>query len=165
MRQPFDTVVRLAPAGVIVLLDQLTKAWALRVLGVEGATQPLVGPMDATLVFNHSNAFGVVPILGDVSRWGLAAFNFAVAVALAVWVLRQPRGAIFTLAAAFLMGGAVGNAIDRVQLGAVVDFLDLSRLGFHWVFNLADASVDAGIALMVLALLRDKTRAETAALG
>jgi signal peptidase II len=60
------------------------------------------------------------------------------------------------LGAGVLASGAIGNAIDRVRLGHVVDFLDLSRLGFHWVFNVADSSVDLGIALLILGTLRSR---------
>jgi signal peptidase II len=137
----------------VVAVDQLTEAWALAALGSEGASRPLLGRVDVTLLLNRSNAFQVTPVWGEISRWGLSAFNLAVAMALGVWVLRRPRRRAATLAAGFLAGGAIGNAVDRIRIGAVVDFLDLSRIGFHWIFNDADASVDAGIALMILAVI------------
>lgn len=145
----------LALAAGVIALDQLSKAWALSRLGAEGVSYPLLPWLDATLVLNRSNAFGVVPVQGDISRWGLAVFNLLVAAALIWWVCRRPRRASSWMAAAFLIAGAAGNAIDRIRLGQVIDFLDLSRIGFHWVFNLADASVDAGIGFMILSVLTD----------
>ena len=142
----------LAVAALIILVDQLSKSWALDLLKAEGSTRPLMGWLDATLVLNRSNAFGVAPIAGQVSRWGLAAFNLTVAAALIWWLWSRRLGYAAALGAAFLVAGAVGNAIDRIRWGVVVDFLDLSRLGFHWVFNLADASVDIGIALIALSV-------------
>jgi len=140
----------LAAAALIILVDQLSKSWALELLKTEGATRLLAAWLDATLVLNRSNAFGVAPIAGQVSRWGLAAFNLVVAAALVWWLWRRRLGYAAALGVAFLVAGAVGNAIDRIRWGVVVDFLDLSRLGFHWVFNVADASVDVGIALVAL---------------
>lgn len=145
----------LALAAGLIVLDQLTKAWAMGALRAEGASRPLLLWLDATLVLNRSNAFSVVPIHGDVSRWGLAAFNLLVAAILAWWTCRRPRRATSLLAAAFLIAGALGNAIDRIRLGSVIDFLDLSRIGFHWVFNLADASVDVGIGFMILGVMTE----------
>ena len=143
----------LALAVLVIILDQATKAWALNALRFEGATRPLAGWLHATLVFNRSNAFGVVPVDGEISRWGLVAFNLTVAAALAWWIVRRPHRAASLLAAGFLAAGAVGNAIDRIRIGHVVDFLSLSQIGFHWVFNLADVSVDAGIGFLILNLL------------
>jgi signal peptidase II len=139
-------------AALIIVLDQLSKSWALGLLKVEGASRPLAVWLDATLVFNRSNAFGVAPVAGEVSRWGLVALNLGVAAALAWWLWRRRLRTTSALAAAFLIGGAVGNAIDRIRWSVVIDFLDLSRLGFRWVFNLADVSVDVGIALLALSI-------------
>lgn len=142
-----------ATAALVITVDQMSKAWALGALKVEGASQALSPWLSATLVLNRSNAFGLVPVAGELSRWGLAAGNLAVAAGLAWWIWRAARRPALTIGAGFLIGGALGNAIDRVRLGVVVDFLDLSRFGFGWVFNVADASVDAGIALLALGLL------------
>ena len=147
-------------AIVVVAFDQLSKAWALGALREEGFSRPLFGWLNATLVLNRSNAFGLVPIVGEVSRWGLAALNLAAAAALVWWLYRGALRFPAALGAGVLAGGAVGNAIDRVRLGHVVDFLDLSPLGFHWVFNVADSSVDLGIALLAFGMLtsREPTR-------
>jgi signal peptidase II len=143
----------LALAGLVIVLDQATKAWAVDALGVEGASRPLLGWLHATLVFNRSNAFGVVPVSGEISRWGLVAFNLIVAAALVWWMARRSRHAASLIAASFLAAGAVGNAVDRIRIGHVVDFLSLSQIGFHWVFNLADVSVDVGIGFLILNIL------------
>ena len=154
MRQIRSTWLAFALAALVVAADQLTKAWALAALRTEGVSHAFFGPLDATLLFNRSNAFHMAPVWGEASRWGLVAFNLAVASGLGIWLVRTPRRLPAALAAGFLIGGAVGNAIDRIRAGMVVDFLDLSRIGFHWIFNLADACVDAGIVLMLLALAR-----------
>ena len=113
----------------------------------------LPGPVDLTLVFNRSNAFGLVPLSGELTRWGLAGLNLAVAAVL-VWVaVRRTKSQLSLLGLAFIVAGAVGNAVDRIRFGAVVDFINASKLGFVWVFNVADASIDVGIGCLLLSSL------------
>lgn len=139
----------LIAAGVLVL-DQVSKHWALRRLVVSGGHLSLPGPVDLTLTFNRSNAFGLTPVAGDITRWGLVVFNLAIAVALvwAIWARRYSPLAV--LAFGFILAGAVGNAWDRLAIGSVIDFLDASEIGFPWIFNLADAAVDVGIGLVLI---------------
>jgi signal peptidase II len=137
-------------AAAVLIADQVCKLWALNALEVEGASRPLLGIFKATLVFNRSNAFGVVPVAGELSRWGLVSFNVAAAAALVWWLLRYPHRLSSAVGVGLLIAGALGNALDRLRLGFVVDFLDASALHFHWVFNVADAAVDAGIGCLVL---------------
>ena len=157
MKQVFTVrMAGFAVAAVVVALDQLSKFSALDLLQVEGASRHIWGWLDATLVFNRSNAFGVVPVAGEISRWGLVAFNVAAAAGLVWWLVRAAPPKATCLGIGFLIGGALGNAIDRARLGVVVDFLDLSRIGFHWVFNLADACVDVGIGCLLLGIATSK---------
>ncbi len=72
---------------------------------------------------------------------------------LALWV-RQTERRLFATALGLLMGGALGNAIDRVRLGSVVDFIDASPLYFRWIFNVADSAISIGICLLLLDMLR-----------
>jgi signal peptidase II len=143
----------LAAAALLIVVDQLSKAWALELLQHEGASRPLAPWLDATLVLNRSNAFGVAPVAGEVSRWGLIAFNLAVAALIVGWMWRRRLSPVTAAGMAFLLAGAVGNAIDRIRWGVVVDFVDFSRLGFRWVFNVADACVDIGIALLIFSIV------------
>jgi signal peptidase II len=104
-------------------------------------------------VFNRSNAFGLVPVSGELTRWGLAALNLAVAAILVRVVVRRPISRVSTVGLAFIIAGAIGNALDRIRFGAVIDFFDASKLGFVWVFNVADSSIDVGIGLLLLSAL------------
>ena len=148
-------------AALVVIIDQVTKHWALGSLVSPGTTMALPGPVDLTLIMNHSNAFGLVPVRGEISRWGLAAVNVAVAAGLAAAIVTRPYGRLTALGFGFTMAGAVGNAIDRVLLGAVVDFIDASKLGFVWVFNVADAALDVGIGFFILGWVISERRAES----
>jgi signal peptidase II len=143
----------LSAAFAVLALDQLTKHWALTSLVTAGTTIKLAGPIDLTLVFNRSNAFGLVPDYGEFSRWALAAVGLAVAAVLLRSALRQSTSTMNAVGFALIGAGAVGNAIDRLRLGAVVDLFDASKLRFAWVFNVADVSIDLGIALILLAAL------------
>ncbi|HEX4183262.1 MAG TPA: signal peptidase II [Caulobacteraceae bacterium] len=138
-----------AIAGIVILADQLSKAWILGPFDL-----PERGPVDVlpvlrlTMVWNHGVSFGLLNSHGDVGRWALVLFETAVAIALAVWARRNDRP-ILALALAMIMGGALGNVIDRVRFGAVVDFIDVTPLHFPWVFNLADSAINIGVALLL----------------
>ena len=144
-------IIALAVALTMLGLDQLTKLWALQSFGTVGTTMELEGPIDLTLVLNRSNAFGLVPVYGEFSRWTLTAVGLAVAVTLLRFVLRQSTSTPNAFGFALISAGALGNVLDRLRLGAVVDLFNASKLGFVWVFNVADVSIDLGIALILLA--------------
>jgi len=134
-------------------LDQVSKLWVLHALRLDGSPIVLPGPVNLTLVFNYSNAFGLAPVSGELTRWGLAALNLAVAAILAWMVVRRSTSPLGAAGLGFLIAGAIGNAFDRIRFGAVIDFIDASKLGFVWVFNVADASIDIGIGLLLLVAL------------
>jgi signal peptidase II len=140
-------------AAVVIVADQASKYWILSVLGLqEGQSIPIVGPLHLTGVWNHGVSFGLLTANHDLARWAFVAFTLIVAVVLAGWVRKTDRP-LFGTALGFLMGGAVGNAVDRVRFGAVADFIDVSRLHFPWVFNVADAAINVGIACLLLDML------------
>jgi signal peptidase II len=144
-------IIALSAVFAMLALDQLTKHWALVSLGATGRTIELAGPIDLTLVLNRSNAFGLIPSYGELSRWALTAFGLAVAAILLRFILRPSTSTMNALGLAFISAGALGNAFDRLRLGAVVDLFNASKIGFVWVFNVADVSIDLGIALILLA--------------
>jgi len=137
-------------AAITVVLDQLSKAWILSTLGTEpGASQHVAGPFYLTLVHNFGMSFGLFRG-SELSRWLLTIFSAVVVIGLGVWA----RKAVKALPAAgigLIMGGAFGNnLIDRVRYGYVVDFIDVSRMHFPWVFNVADSAITVGVALLLL---------------
>jgi signal peptidase II len=146
-------IIALSAAFAMLGLDQLTKHWALLSLGAVGTTIKLAGPIDLTLVFNRSNAFGLIPDYGEFSRWALTALSFAIAAILLGLMLRQTTSIMNAFGFALTSAGALGNALDRLRVGAVVDLFDASKLRFVWVFNVADISIDLGIALILLPAL------------
>ena len=153
-RRPKPRVIAWLVVTLVLGLDQLSKQWALTALGKVGSTVVLPGPIDLTLVFNYSNAFGLVPVSGELTRWGLTVLNLAIASILVAVVLRHATARLSTIVFAFIAAGAIGNALDRIRFGAVVDLFDASKLGFIWIFNVADISIDIGMALLLLATVR-----------
>ena len=103
---------------------------------------------DLTMVWNRGISFGIGQSEG-VMRWVLFALTLAIAIGFTVWLLRAARW-MTGLALALVVGGAIGNMIDRVRFGAVVDFIDFSDVWFKYVFNVADSAVTIGAALLFL---------------
>ena len=137
-------------ALIVVVLDQATKAWVISGLDLREVSRVEIWPpiFNFSWVENRGVSFG---LFGDGSaRWFLSAFSIAVSGALGWWALRADRRLLIT-AIGLIMGGALGNVIDRVRFGFVVDFLDFSGTGvFPWVFNVADSAITVGVVLLIL---------------
>ncbi|HEV3242415.1 MAG TPA: signal peptidase II [Methyloceanibacter sp.] len=133
-------------AALTLIVDQAHKAWMLYVydIGAKGTVR-LAPFFDLILVWNQGVSYGLLPQRSELGRWGLILFAFASAIALIVWLARVTS----PLAAAcigLIIGGATGNAIDRILYGAVADFFSLHAFGFEWyVFNIADTAIVAGV--------------------
>jgi signal peptidase II len=154
-----------ALAAGVIALDQAVKYWVLHVVRLQtDQTLQLFGPFHLTGVWNQGVSFGLFRADHDLVRWALALFSVIVALVLASWVRRTQRP-LFAVAVGLVMGGAIGNVIDRIRFGAVTDFIDISRLFyFPWVFNVADSAITIGIILLLLDMLRQEGQ-ERAARG
>lgn len=143
-----------AVAAAVVLADQLSKFWILNVLDLPARQQvPVLSFFNLTMVWNRGVSFGLLRAHSEFGRWGLVAFSLVIVVALAIWA-RRIHKPITAAAIGLIMGGALGNnIIDRARLGAVTDFLDFSALHFPWVFNVADAGINVGVALLLIDML------------
>jgi signal peptidase II len=136
-------------ALLVVLLDQFSKTWILTTLPVGVTRRWLPGLVDLQLVFNRGAAFS----LFTQAQTLLALISATVAVVLVVWVLGQPRLHPAQRAAlGLLLGGTVGNGIDRWRMGAVVDFLRLVPFEFP-VFNVADVAINLAVVCFIIDLL------------
>ncbi|MBB3066034.1 MULTISPECIES: signal peptidase II [Limibacillus] len=141
----------LSMALIAFLLDQGSKLAILDLAEGIGWQVQVTGFFNLVLVFNRGVSFGMLGGLGLAWQpYLLAGLAVAISLWLTVWAFRSagPR-----VAAAFglIVGGALGNALDRVRIGAVVDFLDLHAAGYHWpAFNVADSALFLGVALVLL---------------
>ncbi|OGK84239.1 MAG: signal peptidase II [Candidatus Rokubacteria bacterium GWC2_70_16] len=143
-------------AGVILVLDQLTKAMALRRLAPGVPAPVLEGLFSLTLVMNPGLAFGMLSGAPDGWRWIAGVLSLVALAILSVIAARLlPTGGAWTaLSLGLVFGGAAGNLIDRVRFGAVVDFLDFYWRGYHWpAFNVADSAITVGVALLALRMM------------
>ena len=137
-------------AAVVFLLDQLTKYWIINVVQlVERGSIEVLPFFRLTYVGNIGVSMGLFNAYTAVGRWFLVAVTGAIAAAVAVWIAREKaRGDVIALG--LILGGALGNIVDRVRFGYVVDFLHFFW-GEHsfWVFNVADAAISTGVLLLL----------------
>lgn len=143
-------------ALVVLIMDQATKYWIMEVLRLpEYGTQAVFWPLQFTRIWNRGVSFGLFQAGHDLIRWGMVAFNLGVALLLISWVRKGQLRILAAIGYGMLIGGAIGNAIDRAIFGAVIDFVDVSRLGFFpWIFNVADVGITVGVMLFLLVSFR-----------
>lgn len=146
-RRPTRRTLAIAVALAVFALDQATKLWFLFGYDLR-LHQPLVLAPFAELivVWNRGISYGLFQQETEVGRWVLVVGSLLASIALGVWMLRA-RAAFLAVSLALIVGGALGNAVDRVAYGAVFDFVHLFWDRFSWyVFNVADAAIVAGVA-------------------
>jgi signal peptidase II len=141
----------LAAALAVFVADQASKYWVLHVLNLPELGQVVLLPvLNLTMVWNRGVTFG---LLNGFGQWGTAALvviALAVVVALAMW-LRRAQSALMAVSIGAIAGGAVGNVLDRLRYGAVVDFIHAHIAGWSWyVFNVADAAIVCGVGALLL---------------
>ena len=147
-------------AAAVVVLDQLSKAWIVHHVNY-GAVVHLLPVLDLTLRYNSGAAWSLLAGAGGWQRWLFAGLALAVGLGLLVWLRRIDARVhrLLAFALALIMAGAVGNLIDRLYLGHVVDFILA-----HWndsefpAFNIADSSITVGAALLLLDAWTDRKR-------
>ena len=143
-------------AVVTVFLDQLTKWWILTGVMTPPQNIPVTGFFNLVLVYNRGVSFG---FLGGAPSWATAAliiFALLLSVALCIWMWRAENLLLGT-ALGFVVGGAIGNVIDRFLHGAVVDFLDFHVAGYHWpAFNVADSAITIGVVILIIDSLKSR---------
>ncbi|MGE5261089.1 MAG: signal peptidase II [Actinomycetota bacterium] len=136
----------LSVATLVVLIDQANKAWMLYVydLGARG-TVTITPFFDLVLVWNQGISYGLLPQEGMLGRVGLILFALGASLALTVW-LASLTSKLAAVSIGLIIGGAIGNAIDRVVYGAVADFFSFHAFGLEWyIFNIADTAIVAGV--------------------
>ena len=139
-----------AVAVAIVVADQVTKAVVLSMLAY-GQRIEVAPFFNLVLVFNKGAAFSFLADAGGWQKWLFAGFALAAAVVVSVLIVRNPYKRMFCTGLALILGGAVGNLIDRLRFGHVVDFLDFHAAGWHWpAFNVADSGITLGAVVLIL---------------
>ncbi len=141
-----------AIAALVIALDQVSKYWVLNILHLRDKPfghVELSPVFDLTFVWNKGVSFGLFKADSLAARLLLLAFGLTVVAVLSYWLLTSTRK-FGALALGLIIGGALGNMIDRARFGMVVDFIDFSDIHFIWVFNVADSAISIGVVLMLL---------------
>lgn len=149
------TWIWLFVSAAVVWADMATKDWASEVLTLYRPHE--VFPwLNMMLAHNYGAAFSFLSDAGGWQRWFFTILASVVSLVLIVWLLRLPRKEWMTgLALSLVIGGAIGNLVDRIELGYVVDFIDVHYAGWHWpAFNVADSAISCGVALLLIDALR-----------
>lgn len=146
--------VWLGLSTLVLLLDQLSKIAIVKTFQF-GESRPLTEFFNLVLVYNKGAAFSFLAQAGGWQRWFFTGLG-VVAALFMLWLLKRHAGQkMFCFAIALILGGAIGNVIDRVVYGHVVDFLDFYIGAWHWpAFNVADSAITVGAVLLVLDELR-----------
>jgi signal peptidase II len=144
----------LAIATIILLLDQLSKWSALSNLQL-GIPEPVLPFMNWLLLFNPGAAFSFLAQSSGWQRWFFTIVGLVACVYI-LWLLRKSlNDKMLCVALSLILGGALGNVLDRIMYGAVVDFIDLHYANWHWpAFNIADSAICIGAALIIWGELR-----------
>ena len=147
----------LSLSALIVVLDQVTKWYAVQHLSYGERIPVIAGFFDWTMAYNTGVAFSMFADGEAWTRWGLSGFAVVVSIGFAIALARlHKHERISALAFALVIGGAVGNIIDRVRLGHVIDFILWYWRDYHWpAFNIADSAIVCGAAVLILFSWRD----------
>jgi signal peptidase II len=147
-------------SALVVLADQLSKTYIVRHF-LEFEFTTILPVLDITRMQNVGAAFSFLASASGWQRWVFIALAVVVSIGITIWLLKLPRGTHALLAAglALVLGGALGNVIDRIRLGYVIDFIH-----FHWdrayfpAFNVADSAITVGAACLLLDALFEANR-------
>ncbi|MEE4203899.1 MAG: signal peptidase II [Halieaceae bacterium] len=142
-------------ALLVIVLDQWTKHWASTSLTYR-IPERVTAWFDLMLAHNTGAAFSFLAGAGGWQRWFFALVAVAVSAVIAVWIVKQRQGPWWLLLGlGAILGGGIGNLIDRMRLGHVVDFLSVHYRDWYWpAFNLADSAITLGVILLLLDMLR-----------
>lgn len=145
-------------SALVIVLDQLSK-WLISGWLELYQTVEILPFFNLTLAHNYGAAFSFLASAGGWQRWFFVLLAVLISIALTIWLKRLPSSARMEAASlALILGGAIGNVIDRLIYGYVVDFLDVYYGSYHWpAFNIADSAICIGAVLLILDSFRNKT--------
>lgn len=136
-------------AGAVVAADQATKVWVMAEFML-GESVEVTSFFNLVFVYNTGAAFSFLAGGGGWQRWFFVALALGISGWLVAMLRRHASERLLPLSLSLILGGALGNVLDRLRLGAVVDFLDFHAAGWHWpAFNVADSAITVGVALML----------------
>jgi signal peptidase II len=148
MQRPSLFAFGLGLASLVILVDQLSK-WAIMAIMRPPRVIEVTAFFNLVVGWNRGVSFGLFNNDSPLNTWVLPVIALVVAAVLAFWLSKTERFSV-AVGLGLIIGGAIGNVIDRVRFGAVFDFLDFHVLGFHWpAFNVADSTITVGAVILV----------------
>jgi signal peptidase II len=139
----------LALAGVVIVLDQVSKAWIAATFEL-GESLTVTSFFNIVYVFNPGASFSFLADAGGWQRWLFVGLALVISLWLLKMLAHHAREKLLPAALALILGGALGNVIDRIRFGAVVDFIQVHAAGWYFpAFNVADSAITVGVALML----------------
>jgi len=137
-------------AALVIFLDQLSKWWILTSVMQPPRDIPVLPFFNLVLTHNRGVSFGLFAAGSESGKWMLVGLALVISAVLVHWLWKATTGWNI-IALGLIIGGAIGNVVDRVRFGAVVDFLDVHAAGYHWpAFNVADAGITVGAAILII---------------
>lgn len=137
-------------ATLVLLLDRLSKSWIESILIFDDAIEVTVF-FNLVLTYNAGAAFSFLSDASGWQRWFLSAIALLASILIVYLLYKHASNSRFCIALSLILGGAVGNLLDRIMLGHVVDFLDFHIGGYHWpAFNIADSAIFLGALLLIV---------------
>ncbi len=135
--------------GAVVAIDQLVKWWIIDWLAEPPGFVAVLPFFNLVMVWNRGVSFGLLSD-ADLAPYLMAGIAGLVVIGLVIWLARVAQR-LLAVSIGLIIGGALGNIVDRLRLGAVADFVDLHAGGYHWpAFNVADAAITVGVAVMLI---------------
>ncbi len=136
--------------ALVVFLDQLSKWWILTDVMNPPRMIPLTSFFNIVLVWNRGASFGILNMPAAWVPWLLSGIAVVIVSVLFVW-LRRVQQRWLAAGIGMIIGGAIGNVIDRLRFGAVIDFLDVHAGQYHWpAFNIADSAICVGVVILII---------------
>ena len=138
-------------SAIVIVIDQATKLAADNMLMLYQSIE-IIPMFNLTLMYNEGAAFSFLSSAGGWQRWFFIILSSVVSVVLLVWLKRlPPQNRLEAIGLSSILGGAVGNLIDRIAYGHVVDFIDVYYKTHHWpAFNIADSAITIGVVLLII---------------
>lgn len=159
--KPFNNFQWLGLSFIVIILDQWTKYLAIKHLTLFHHYHVL-SFFDLSLTYNTGSAFSLLNMASGWQRWFLSGFAIFMCTFILIWLGRTAKTKhLSLLGLSCIFGGAIGNLIDRIRLGYVIDFIDLYIKNWHWpIFNIADMAISTGVTILIIAILFEKKQPE-----
>lgn len=153
----------LSITGWVIVLDQVSKWWMLSWLSLY-ETVAIMPYFNLTMAHNYGAAFSFLAQAGGWQRWFFIGLAVIISVVLLVWLAKlKPTAKLEAISLSLILGGAIGNVIDRIMYGYVIDFLDVYVGTSHWpAFNIADSAICIGAILLILDSFKSEDKSQTA---